>query len=50
MTTQWGTNSRTFTSNSQINTLVFNARLLDAPLSATNPVPCTSLPCPIAVA
>ena len=50
MTTQWGTNSRTFSSNAQINTLVFNAGLLNVPAAATNPVPCTSLPCPIAVA
>jgi hypothetical protein len=50
LTMQWGTNSRTFSSNAQINTLVFNAGLLGAPASATNPVPCTSLPCPIAVA
>ena len=50
MTTQWGTNSRTFTSNAEINTLVFNNGLLNAPQSATNPVPCFSLPCPIAVA
>jgi hypothetical protein len=49
-TWQWGTNSRTFSSNAQINTLVFNASLLNAPISATNPVPCFSLPCPIAVA
>ena len=50
MTTQWGTNSRTFTSNAEVNTLVFNAGLLNAPQSATNPVPCVALPCPIAVA
>ena len=49
MTTQWGTNSRTFSSNAQINTLVFNNSLLNAPQSATNPVPCLRLPCPIAV-
>src|SRR5688572_23083436 len=49
MTTQWGTNSRTFSSNAQINTLVFNNGLLGAPASATNPVPCTSLPCPLAL-
>ncbi len=48
MTLQWGTNSRTFSSNAQINTLVFNAGLLGVPASATNPLPCTSLPCPIA--
>ena len=48
MTTQWGTNNRTFSSNAQINTLVFNAGLLNLPASATNPVPCTALPCPIA--
>jgi hypothetical protein len=50
LTMQWGTNSRTFSSNAQINTLVFNAGLLGAPASATNPLPCTRLPCPIAVA
>jgi hypothetical protein len=50
MTMQWGTNSRTFSSNAQINTLVFNAGLLGAPVSATNPIPCLALPCPIAVA
>jgi hypothetical protein len=50
MTMQWGTNSRTFSSNAQINTLVFNAGLLNVPASATNPLPCTSLPCPVAVA
>jgi len=50
MTMGWGTNSRTFSSNAQINTLVFNAGLLNAPASATNPLPCTTLPCPIAVA
>ena len=50
MTMQWGDNSRTFTSNAQINTLVFNNGLLGAPASATNPVPCTALPCPLAVA
>jgi hypothetical protein len=50
MTMQWGTNSRTFSSNAQINTLVFNAGSLGLPASATNPVPCTFLPCPIAVA
>ena len=44
MTMQWGTNSRTFSSNAQINTLVFNAGLLSAPASATNPVPCTACP------
>jgi len=49
VTTQWGTNSRTFSSNAQINTLVTNAGLLGAPASATNPVPCTALPCPLAV-
>ena len=49
VTMAWGTNSRTFSSNAQINTLVFNAGLLNVPASATNPVPCTSLPCPIAV-
>ena len=50
VTLQWGTNSRTFSSNAQINTLVTNASLLGAPASASNPVPCTALPCPIAVA
>ncbi|MBY0494714.1 MAG: carboxypeptidase regulatory-like domain-containing protein [Cyanobacteria bacterium] len=50
VTWQWGTNSRTFSSNAQINTLVTNAGLLGLPASATNPVPCLSLPCPIAVA
>jgi hypothetical protein len=50
VTFQWGTNSRTFTQNAEINTLVTNAGLLGAPASATNPVPCTALPCPIAVA
>jgi hypothetical protein len=49
MTTQWGTNSRTFTSNAEINTLVFNNGLLGAPPTATTPIPCTSLPCPLAV-
>jgi len=50
VTMGWGTNSRTFSSNGQINTLVFNNGLLGAPASASNPVPCTALPCPIAVA
>lgn len=50
VTLQWGTNSRTFSSNAQINTLVTNAGLLNLPASATNPVPCVALPCPIAVA
>jgi len=50
VTWQWGTNSRTFSSNAQINTLVTNAGLLGVPASATNPIPCTRLPCPIAVA
>jgi hypothetical protein len=50
MTMNWGTNSRRFSSNAEINTLVFNAGLLGAPASATNPVPCTALPCPIGVA
>ena len=49
MTTQWGTNSRTFDSAAQINTLVTNAGLLNGPPSASNPVPCTRLPCPLAV-
>jgi hypothetical protein len=48
MTMQWGTNSRTFTSNAQINTLVFNNGLLGLPPTATSPVPCTALPCPVA--
>ena len=50
MTMMWGKNSRTFSSNAQINTLVFNNTLLGAPQGATNPVPCTALPCPLAVA
>ena len=50
VTMGWGTNSRTFSSNGQINTLVFNNGLFGAPASATNPVPCVALPCPIAVA
>jgi hypothetical protein len=50
MTMMWGKNSRTFSSNAQINTLVTNAGLLGLPASATNPVPCVALPCPIAVA
>jgi hypothetical protein len=50
VTMQWGTNSRRFSSNAEINTLVFNAGLLGAPASATNPVACVALPCPIAVA
>ena len=49
VTLQWGTNSRTFSSNAQINTLVTNAGLLGVPAGATNPVPCLALPCPIAV-
>ena len=49
MTMNWGKNSRTFSSNAQINTLVFNATSLGLPQSATNPVPCVALPCPIAV-
>jgi hypothetical protein len=49
MTTQWGTNSRTFSSNGQINTLVFNNGLLGVPATASSPVPCTALPCPLAV-
>ena len=48
-TWQWGTNSRTFSSNAQINTLAFDARLLGAPAGATNPVPCVALPCPVGV-
>lgn len=50
VTWQWGSNARSFSSNAQINTLVTNASLLGLPASATNPVPCTRLPCPIAVA
>jgi hypothetical protein len=50
VTMGWGTNSRTFSSNAQINTLVFNAGLLGVPASATNPLPCASLPCPIGIA
>jgi Carboxypeptidase regulatory-like domain len=51
MTMGWGTNSRTFHSNGEVNTLVFNAGLLGVPANpATNPVPCTSLPCPIGIA
>ena len=50
MTTQWGKNSRAFSQNAQVNTLVFNAGLLNLPASATNPIPCVALPCPIAVA
>jgi hypothetical protein len=49
VTMGWGTNSRTFSSNSQVSTLVFNNGLLGAPAGATNPVPCVALPCPIAV-
>ena len=49
MTTQWGTNSRTFTSNAEINTLVFNNGLLGVPPTASSPIPCTALPCPLAV-
>jgi hypothetical protein len=49
-TWQWGTNSRMFSSNAQINTMVFNVGLLGAPASPTNPVPCSMAPCPIAVA
>jgi hypothetical protein len=48
-TWQWGTNSRTFSSNAEINTLVFNAGLLGVPATAASPVPCTVLPCPLAV-
>jgi hypothetical protein len=48
-TWQWGTNSRTFSSNAQINTLVFNNNLLNAPASASNPLPCFVLPCPAGV-
>ena len=49
LTTQWGTNSRTFDSRAQINTLVTNAGLLGVPATASMPVPCTRLPCPLAV-
>jgi hypothetical protein len=49
-TWQWGTNSRTFSSNAEINTLVFNQGLLGAPASATNPIPCVVAPCPIGIA
>jgi hypothetical protein len=49
MTAQWGENSRAFSQNAQVNTLVFNAGVLGAPLGATNPVPCTALPCPIGI-
>jgi hypothetical protein len=49
MTMQWGTNSRTFTSNAQVNLLAFNNGLLGAPISATNPIPCTAVPCPSGV-
>jgi hypothetical protein len=49
MTMQWGTNSRTFTSNAQVNLLAFNNGLLGAPISATNPIQCTALPCPSGV-
>jgi hypothetical protein len=49
MTTQSGANSRTFSSNAEINALVFNDGLLGLPPSATNPIPCTTLPCPLAV-
>ena len=50
VTMQWGTNSRTFHSNGEVNTLVFNSGLLGVPASATNPVPCSALPCPLAIA
>jgi hypothetical protein len=46
----WGTNNRTFDVNGQINTLVFNNGLLGLPPSATAPIPCVALPCPLAVA
>jgi hypothetical protein len=49
MTAQWGENSRAFSQNSQINTVVYNAGLLGAPAGPTNPVPCTRLPCPLAI-
>jgi hypothetical protein len=49
MTMGWGTNSRTFTQNKEINSLAYNAGLLNLPQSATNPVPCTRLPCPVGV-
>jgi hypothetical protein len=50
MTMNWGTNSRTFSSNAQVNTLVFNASLLGVPAGPTNPIPCTALPCPVGIA
>ena len=37
MTMQWGTNSRTFSSNAQINTLVFNAGLAQLPRQRHEP-------------
>jgi hypothetical protein len=49
MTMQWGTNSRTFTSNAQVNLLAFNNGLLGAPIGPTNPIQCTALPCPSGV-
>jgi hypothetical protein len=49
MTMGWGTNSRTFTQNKEINALAYNAGLLGVPAGATNPVPCTRLPCPVGV-
>jgi hypothetical protein len=49
MTMQWGTNSRTFHSNAEVNTLVYNAGLLGVPAGATNPIPCVALPCPLAI-
>jgi hypothetical protein len=49
VTMQWGTNARTFHSNAEVNSLVFNAGLLGVPASASNPVPCVALPCPLAI-
>ena len=49
MSMGWGTNSRTFTQNKEINSLAYNNGLLNLPASPTNPVPCTALPCPIGV-
>ena len=49
MTMQWGTNSRTFSSNAQINTLVFNNGLLGAAGQRDQPGAVHGLPCPLAV-